>query len=480
MTKETDRKNIYLAIDNDKNAESIRTQDQAEYPAAPVGHTFIPVTGIRDPNSASYDFLIFINSYINSYSVNMGVGEIPTVNVGAVADNVFFTKGVDTGFGVPYINTENAVTGFSGVSVAVPKNFVNNEKTFNYPETVFMPGEIKLSLSRANPFSYESDWSSSTDGWGGVRTTLTAAQTIDGVANALKVAGDGSENTHHAYRLNVFTVGKRYKVRGKAYVKPDTLGSVLGGVYLYNGTSNEIRSYGTLNAWFDFGEEFVATSTDLNFFARHTGGGTTVTMKTSDLFYLKDITIEEVRIDFAHGTVQSCNIDLDLTRENIQYMGHRLPWDRPVTTPVGITAGFDILVSGDAKGGLMEDLVYNGEYNINVDFMTGNVLGMNYQLSGLRLDSVQYDSSIGSNKTASLSFSSDFSLDDNFGEITRDKGFFVSGRVIQIEDRFVYSGVSTTDMGGIGADETVFLRTGTVAGAGLIKDDKTNTLYPRY
>ena len=203
-------------------------------------------------------------------------------------------------------------------------------------------------------------------------------------------------------------------------------------------------------------------------------------MKTSDLFYLKDVTIEEIRIDFAHGTVQSCNIDLDLTRENIQYMGHKLPWDRPVTTPVGITAGFDILVSGDAKGSLMEELIYNGEYNINVDFMTGSVLGMNYQLSGLRLDSVQYDSSIGSNKTASLSFSSDFSLDDNFGEITRDKGFFVSGRVIQIKDRFVYSGISTTDMGGIGADETVFLRTGTVAGAGLIQDDKDNSLYPRY
>ena len=481
MTKETDRKNIYLAINNDKNAESIRTQDPNEYPSAPVGHSFLSVTDVKDDDSASYDFLIFVNSYINSYSVNMGVGEIPTVNVGAVADNVFFTNGVDTGFGVPYINTENAVTGFSGTSVVVPKNFINNVKTFNYPETVFMPGEIKLSLSRTNPFSYQSDWSSSTDGWGGIRMNLTAAQTVDGVTNALKGAGDGSEDaTHHAYRLNVFTVGKRYRVRGKAYVKPDPLGSVLGGVYLYNGTSNEIRSYDTLNAWFDFGEEFVATSTDLNFFARHSGGGTTVTMKASDAIYLKDITIEEIRIDFAHGTVQSCNIDLDLTRENVQYMGHKLPWDRPVTTPVGITAGFDILVSGDAKGSLMEDLIYNGEYNINVDFVTGNVVGMNYQLSGLRLDSVQYDSSIGSNKTASLSFSSDFSLDDNFGEITRDKGFFVSGRVIQIEDRFVYSGVSTTDMGGIGADETVFLRTGTVAGAGLIKDDKNNTLYPRY
>ncbi len=180
--------------------------------------------------------------------------------------------------------------------------------------------------------------------------SLTPASTIDGVTNALKGAGDGSEATHHAFKLNVFTIGKRYRVRGKAYVKPDPLGSVLGGVYLYNGTSNEIRSYDTLNAWFDFANEFVATSTDLNFYARHTDGGTTVTMKASDAIYLKDITIEEIRIDFAHGTVQSCNIDLDLTRENIQYMGHKLPWDRPVTTPVGITAGFDILVSGDTKG----------------------------------------------------------------------------------------------------------------------------------
>jgi len=185
-------------------------------------------------------------------------------------------------------------------------------------------------------------------------------------------------------------------------------------------------------------------------------------------------------IDFQSETVQTCSIDLDLTRENIQYMGHKLPWYRSVTTPVGIKADFDMLVSGSLTGSVMEDLVYNNEYDINVDFMTGNVLAMNYKLSGLRLDSTQYDSSIGSNKTASLSFSSDFSLDDNFGEISSDKGFFVSGRVIQIKDRFVYSGVSTTDMGGIGADETVFLRTGTVAGAGLIQDDKDNTLYPRY
>lgn len=486
MAKETDRKNIYLAIDNtlDEAPFSIRTQDPSEYPSPPTGQPFMPVTGVIDPNAGSYDFLVFVNSYINSYSVNMGVGEVPTVNVGAVADNVFFTKGVDTGFGVPYINTENATTGFSGVSVAVPKNFIDNVNTFNYPKTVFMPGDIKLSLSRTNPLSYQSDWSSSTDGWSSIRmVSLTSASTIDGVSDALRAAGDGSENTHYIARSNSFTIGKRYRVNGRAYVKPDPLGSVLGGVYLYNGNgseSNEIRSYDTLNAWFDFGEEFIATSTDLNFFARHIAGGTTVTMKTSDSIYLKDVTIEEMRIDFDHGTVQSCNIDLDLTRENIQYMGHKLPWDRPVTTPVGITAGFDVVVSGDTKGSLMEDFVYNGLYNLNIDFMTGDVLAMNYKLSGLRLDSAQYDSSIGSNKTASLSFSSDFSLDDNFNEIIEDKGFFVSGRVIQIKERFLYSGISTSSMGGIGTNQIVDLRSGTTTGQDLIKDDQNQNLFPRY
>jgi hypothetical protein len=330
--KETDRKNIYLAIDSQGTEMSIRDQDADGYPSRPLGHPFVPVTGILDTGAPSYNFLIFMNSYINRYSINMGVGQIPTVNVGAVADNVFFTTGVDTGFGIPYINTENAVTGFSGVSVVVPKNFINNVNTFDYPESVFLPSQIKLTLSR----------------------------------------------------------------RGA------------------------------------------------------------------------DI------ISFQNETVQGCNIDLDLTRESVQYMGHRLPWDRPLATPIGIKADFDLLVSGSLTGNLMEDLVYNDEYDINVDFVTGGIVGMNYQLSGLRLNSTQYDSSIGSNKTASLSFSTDFDLNDNSSEMPTSKGFFVSGRVIQVKDRFIYSGLSGV------SDTTIFLRTGATAGLGSIQDDKDSTLYPRY
>ena len=163
-----------------------------------------------------------------------------------------------------------------------------------------------------------------------------------------------------------------------------------------------------------------------------------------------------------------------MTRESVQYMGHRLPWNRPLATPIGIKADFDLLVSGSLTGNLMEDLVYNDEYDINVDFVTGGIVGMNYQLSGLRLNSTQYDSSIGSNKTASLSFSTDFDLNDNSSEMPTSKGFFVSGRVIQVKDRFIYSGLSGV------SDTTIFLRTGATAGLGSIQDDKDSTLYPRY
>ena len=330
--KETDRKNIYLAIDSEGSDMSIRHQNSGGYPLSPSGHPFVPVTGVLDTGASSYDFLIFMNSYINRYSINMGVGAIPTVNVGAVADNVFFTKGMDTGFGIPYINTETAVTGFSGVSVVVPKNFANDVTTIDYPKSVFLPRQIKLTLSK----------------------------------------------------------------RGA------------------------------------------------------------------------DI------ISFQNETVQGCNIDLDLTRESVQYMGHRLPWDRPLATPIGIRADFDLLVSGSLTGNLMEDLVYNDEYDINVDFVTGGIVGMNYQLSGLRLNSTQYDSSIGSNKTASLSFSTDFDLNDESSEMPTSKGFFVSGRVIQITNKDVISGLSGV------SDTAIYLRTGTVTGQNFVEDDKDGLLYPRY
>lgn len=277
----TDRKNIYLQIA--QTGEEVRSQRAGGYPQPlfPTGHL---ITGqVADPNASNYDYLIFQNSYINSYSVSLGVGELVTVSVGAVADNVFMKSDIQ-GKGVPYINTQTAETGFSGVALLVPDHF--KPTNIENPSTPFVPSNIDLQLTKRS----------------------------------------------------------------------------------------------------------------------------------------------DTGIKFEIDTVQSCSVSLGLERENISYLNYKLYDDRPLNLPVQISVDLSYLTSGSLTGNLYEDFVLDDQYDLNVTFKTGlGVQHMVYDISGLRLASVDFSSAIGSNKESSLNFVGDFDLDDN------DKGFFVSGSVMNIE-----------------------------------------------
>ena len=54
---------------------------------------------------------------------------------------------------------------------------------------------------------------------------------------------------------------------------------------------------------------------------------------------------------------------------------------------------------------MMDNFNETEKYNVNIDFITGNLLAMNYKASGLNLESVGTTSSIGSNKSSSVAFS---------------------------------------------------------------------------
>ena len=140
---------------------------------------------------------------------------------------------------------------------------------------------------------YVSDYSSSSDGWGTVRTALSHSQSIGGVSNALKIVGDGTQATHFISKA-LFTVGKRYRFTGKYHAAPSSSSSELGGIYIYNG-STELKSFATNDAWTNFNLEFVAASDTLSFYARNIEGGTTITMTSDDEIYLKDIVAVEVK-----------------------------------------------------------------------------------------------------------------------------------------------------------------------------------------
>ena len=161
--------------------------------------------------------------------------------------------------------------------------------------------------------------------------------------------------------------------------------------------------------------------------------------------------------------MQSCDISLDLSREPITYLGHKLYADRQLQTPIDFSVGFDYVVSGHQSGNMMDNFNKTEKYNVNIDFITGNLLAMNYKASGLNLESIGTSSSIGSNKSSSLAFRGQFDLDE------QKRGFFVSGSVISL-------GMITFASGRRGS--AVIYPTDDAGN--LLTDDRSEFLYPRY
>jgi hypothetical protein len=322
MDKTADKRNIYLAIKGQGEGD-IHEYSTGDYAFPPTGFAFCNVQDVASPTAGDQDYIVFQNCYYNRYDVTFGVGELATVNIGAVADNAIFQKGLTTGVGIPYINTQTAETGFSGVSLVVPKYInPNNTRITNMPQ-VIRPAHINVSIT-------------------------------------------------------------------------------------------------------------------------------------------KDATEKPV-VEFTDDSVQSCDISLDLSREPITYLGHKLYADRQLQTPIDFTVGFDYVVSGHQSGNMMDNFNETEKYNVNIDFITGNLLAMNYKASGLNLESVGTTSSIGSNKSSSVAFRGQFDLDE------QKRGFFVSGSVISL-------GIITFASGRRGS--AVIYPTDDAGN--LLTDDRSEFLYPRY
>ena len=322
LDKTADKRNIYLAIKGQGEGD-IHEYATGDYAFPPTGFAFMNVQDVASPTAGDQDYIVFQNCYYNRYDITFGVGELATVNIGAVADNAIFQKGLTTGVGVPYISTQTAETGFSGVSLVVPKYVDPNTTSIANMPQVIMPSHINVSIT----------------------TEATEKQVVD----------------------------------------------------------------------------------------------------------------------FTNDSVQSCDISLDLSREPVAYLGHKLYADRQLQFPIDFSVGFDYVVSGHQSGNMMDNFNDSGKYNINIDFITGNLLAMNYKASGLNFESVGTTSSIGSNKSSSLAFRGQFDLDE------QKRGFFVSGSVISL-------GMITFASGRRGS--AVIYPTDDAGN--LLTDDRSQFLYPRY
>ena len=127
--------------------------------------------------------------------------------------------------------------------------------------------------------------------------------------------------------------------------------------------------------------------------------------------------------------IQSYSLSFDLARDPLQKLGSRYAFSREITFPVTVTCTIDANV-GDLYSGNLANVV-NDDSNINYDILldlraprasTSSLPVARYELRNCKIDSQEYSSDIGSNKSVSLTFSSQIG-----GTKQTDRGLFMSG-----------------------------------------------------
>ena len=130
-----------------------------------------------------------------------------------------------------------------------------------------------------------------------------------------------------------------------------------------------------------------------------------------------------VKIDGADGAhVQSASISVPLSRTPIERLGSRFPFSRDVDFPVSCTFSVSAVVSTTQAKNLV-DILDLGK--VDADIMikdSADADAIQYRMKGLKIDSQSFSSSIGSNKTVDLTFSTQIG-----GPKDTANGIFMSG-----------------------------------------------------
>lgn len=129
---------------------------------------------------------------------------------------------------------------------------------------------------------------------------------------------------------------------------------------------------------------------------------------------------------FYRDTIQSLDYSLSFNRKTYRAINYKFPLLRKIEFPINGKLNTSFIVEEDLAGSFFDTLNRDEDYNIVVNFNNtkAGVDKTKLTFSGCKFTNINYDSSIGSNKTATLSFN--FDLDPDFGR----RGLFVSGNVL--------------------------------------------------
>jgi len=133
-------------------------------------------------------------------------------------------------------------------------------------------------------------------------------------------------------------------------------------------------------------------------------------------------------LSVSDAKIQSYSLSFDLAREPLQKLGSKFAFAREITFPVTVTMTVDANVGELSTGNLADVIDSDSAYDLYVNMKypgsASTVANMlTYAVKNAKLDSQEYSSDIGSNKSVSLTFSSQIG-----GAAQTDRGLFMSGR----------------------------------------------------
>ena len=105
--------------------------------------------------------------------------------------------------------------------------------------------------------------------------------------------------------------------------------------------------------------------------------------------------------------IQSATVSVEIARDPIEKLGSRFAFTKEITFPVTATMSFDAVV-GDATAASLADVLSNdSNYTLSLTLKRPDGAGkaLKYTLKKAKLDSQDFSSSIGDNKSVSLQFS---------------------------------------------------------------------------
>lgn len=122
--------------------------------------------------------------------------------------------------------------------------------------------------------------------------------------------------------------------------------------------------------------------------------------------------------------IQSYNISFDLGRTPLEKLGSKFAFAREIDFPVTITASIEANVGELTTGNLADMIQSDNDYDLFVRLKDPNnsTINADYHIKKAKLDSEEFSSAIGDNKSVTLNFSAQVG-----GPNQTDIGFFMSG-----------------------------------------------------